>query len=138
SDDRILKLWDLNQEGKPKRLVGHKNSVWSVAVTSDGKQAVSASSDCTLKLWDLEQGVELKTLKGHRNSVRSVAVTPDSKRTIFASGDCTLKLWDLASGQVIASFGGDRPFYCCAIAPDNVTVVAGDAGGGVHFFKIEG
>jgi WD40 repeat protein len=35
--------------------------VYGVAVTSDGKQAVSASEDKTLKVWDLDSGAPLAT-----------------------------------------------------------------------------
>ena len=34
---------------------GHSEDVMAVAVTPDGKRAVSASDDNTLKLWDLER-----------------------------------------------------------------------------------
>ena len=40
-----------------------------VAVTPDGKRAVSASSDHTLKVWDLDAGRVLRTLKGHSSPV---------------------------------------------------------------------
>ncbi|WP_190274292.1 hypothetical protein [Oscillatoria nigro-viridis] len=52
--------------------------------------------------------------------------------------DRTLKIWDLLSGKEIASFSGDAEFDCCAIAPDRVTVVAGDRSGRVHFLRLEG
>ena len=42
-------------------LEGHSSSVSDVAVTPDGKQAVSASSDNTLKGWDLDSGTTLAT-----------------------------------------------------------------------------
>ena len=41
----------------------------AVAVTPDGRQAVSASDDRTLKVWDLASGAELRTLAGHDNRV---------------------------------------------------------------------
>ena len=50
---------------RPLRLVN------GVAVSPDGRRAVSASSDNTLKVWDLETGEELRTLAGH--SGRSMA-----------------------------------------------------------------
>ena len=46
-----------------------------MAVTADGRRAVSASGDNTLKVWDLESGQELRTLAGHSASVYGVAVT---------------------------------------------------------------
>jgi hypothetical protein len=39
-----------------RTLKGHSSAVYGVAVTADGKRAVSASEDNTLKVWDLEKG----------------------------------------------------------------------------------
>src|SRR5919199_792962 len=55
-------------------LTGHSNSVNAVAVTPNGKQVISASSDKKLKVWDLETGEKLFTLVGHSASVRAVVV----------------------------------------------------------------
>ena len=57
-----------------------------VAVTPDGRRAVSASDDKTLKVWELGSGRELRTLAGHTGSVNGVAVTPDGQRAVSASG----------------------------------------------------
>ena len=46
-------------------LEGHGDGVRAVAVTPDGRRAVSGSDDRTLKVWDLEQGALLATLEGH-------------------------------------------------------------------------
>ncbi|MCT7964639.1 hypothetical protein NG791_28590 [Laspinema sp. D1] len=110
----------------------------AVAIAPDGKQAVSASSDNTLKLWDLATGSELATLSGHSGSVEAVAITPDGKQAVSASNDETLKLWDLATGKVLATFIGEYGMISCAVAPDGVTVVAGDGSGRVYLLRLEG
>ena len=46
------------------RHKGHDYSVNGVAITPDGKYAVSASSDKTLKVWDLEQCVIVSNFTG--------------------------------------------------------------------------
>jgi WD40 repeat protein len=86
-------------------LNGHRSSVKAVALTADGKQAISASKDRTLKLWDLATGKQLRTLKGHSNSVKAIAVTFDGKQVISASYK-TLKLWDLATGKQLPTLNG--------------------------------
>jgi WD40 repeat protein len=138
SYDNTLKIWDIEDGAELRTLVGHTASVWSVAMCPGGQQVVSASDDHTLKIWDLDQVINLKTLEGHHSSVWSVAVSSDGKRGISASSDRTLKVWDLLTGNCIATFWGDKPFYSCAIAPDGVTIVAGDQAGVVHFFRLEG
>jgi hypothetical protein len=117
-------------------LEGHSRGVTGVAVSPCGRRAVSASADKTLKVWDLGTGRELRTLNGHSSWVRGVAVSPDGRRAISASTDRTLKVWDLETGEVIATFSADASMHCCAFAT-NQTVVAGDAGGHLHFLKLE-
>ncbi len=54
-------------------LEGHSDRVNGVAVTADGKRAVSASYDMTLKVWDLENGHALHTLEGHSGAVQAAS-----------------------------------------------------------------
>ena len=54
SGDKTLKVWDLESGRELRTLEGHSNWVNGVAVTGDGRRAVSASGDNTLKVWDLE------------------------------------------------------------------------------------
>ncbi|MDT9326308.1 MAG: WD40 repeat domain-containing protein, partial [Limnospira sp. PMC 1286.21] len=76
--------------------------------------------------------------RGHSWSVNAVAIAPDGKRAVSASDDKTLKLWDLETGEVLATFTGEGAMESCAIAPDGVTVVAGDGSGRVYFLRLEG
>jgi WD40 repeat protein len=107
-----------------------------VAITPDGKRAVSSSDDHALKLWDLETGRTLRTLEGHSGWVWGVAVTPDGKRAVSSSNDHTLKVWDLTTGLLVATFHCDGPALCCAFASER-RIVAGDRGGRVYFLALE-
>jgi hypothetical protein len=49
-----------------------------------------------------------------------------------------VKLWHLDRGEVIASLTGNSPLFCCAFAPDGMTIVAGEALGRMHFLRLEG
>ncbi|HUX76475.1 MAG TPA: hypothetical protein VMY40_07555 [Anaerolineae bacterium] len=136
-----LKVWDLESErgAEERTLTGHTRGVSAVAVTPDGRRAISGSHDGTLKVWGLEseRGAEERTLAGHTDWVRAVAVTPDGRRAISASSDRTLIVWDLERGEVVATFSGDGGMNACAVAPDGVTIVAGDGLGRVHLLRLE-
>jgi WD40 repeat protein len=138
SDDQTLKVWDLRTGQEVHTLRGHSHWVSAVAITPNSTQAISASADQTLKVWDLRSGQEVRTLRGHNNWIKAVALTPDGAQIASASVDQTLKVWDLDTGRLLATFSADAPLLTCAVAPDGVTIVAGDSSGRVHFLKLEG
>ncbi|MCI0695865.1 NB-ARC domain-containing protein [candidate division KSB1 bacterium] len=108
-----------------RTLEGHSKYVNAVAITPDGKYAVSASSDKTLKVWDLTSGQTLRTLEGHSDEVNSVAITPNGEYAVSASKDKTLKVWDLTSGQVLRTLVGHiSAVYAVAITPDGKYAVS--------------
>ena len=57
---------------------------------------------------------------------------------ISGSFDNNLKVWDFPTRKVITSFTGDGAINCCAVAPDRLTIVAGEASGHLHFLQLEG
>jgi WD40 repeat protein len=87
-------------------LEGHTGSVWAVAVTPEGRRAVSGSSDKTLRVWDLETGECLRVLEGHTDSVWAVAVTPEGRCAVSGSSDKTLRVWDLETGECVKVLEG--------------------------------
>jgi WD40 repeat protein len=108
-----------------RALAGHSDRVLGVAVTPDGRRAVSASKDKTLKVWDLVTGSELRTLTGHSGSVNGVAVTPDGRCAVSASDDATLKVWDLESGGEVRTLAGhSKPVNAVAVTPDGRRAVS--------------
>lgn len=82
-----------------RTLTGHSSVVSKVALTPEGRRAVSCSDDHSLMVWDLDTGVRLHTLAGHQGPVRLVRVLPDGWRVISGSTDGTIKLWDLEAGR---------------------------------------
>jgi WD40 repeat protein len=88
-------------------MSGHTSVVGSVAISPDGKQALSGSWDGTLRLWILATGECLRTMSGQTGDVMSVAISPDGKRGLSGSYyGGTLHLWDLATGEEVCRFAG--------------------------------
>jgi protein gp37 len=78
-----------------------------VAVTPDGKQAVSASSDQTLKVWHLEHGEERRTLQGHADVVNGQPLHHQKPRRILVNSlgdffhDAIPLQWQIAGLEVM-------------------------------------
>ena len=102
-----LLLWRASRESPAlvRNLAGHARAESSVAVSGDGRLALSGSDDGTVKVWDLTSGQELRTLKGHARAESSVAVSGDGRLALSGSEN-TVKVWDLTSGQELRTLKG--------------------------------
>ncbi len=103
ASDLTIKIWDMDFGDLLATLEGHTDRVWAIAITPDGKQAISSSADTTLKVWDVDKRRLIGTLKGHTAGVWSVSITPDGQTAISASDDHTLKLWNLQTMQLVVT-----------------------------------
>ena len=125
SSDHTLALWNLESKGlkvlgdfKQKNnlsnfLFGHKDKISSVAVTEDGKRAVSGAFDHRIKVWALDTMTCLKTLEGrcdfHTAAVTSVVfIGKECKRIASTSNDKTVKVWDLESMVCVQTLTGHK------------------------------
>ncbi|MHC5773420.1 protein kinase domain-containing protein [Nostoc sp.] len=108
SDDKIVKLWDLNTHKVLASLSGHSQAVKSVTFSPDGQILATASDDKTIKLWQVETLEEICTLLGHSHAVKSVAFSPDGQILVSGSWDKTIKLWDINTGREICSMTGHQ------------------------------
>jgi WD40 repeat protein len=86
-----------------------------VAVSADGRRAVSASRGSTVDVWDVESGRVLRTLEGHTKAVQAVRMTSDGSRAVTAAGDRTLRVWDLETGKAVHTFGGHWDWVVAAV-----------------------
>jgi WD40 repeat protein len=73
SDDKTVKLWNVESQLEVVTLEGHSNNVTSVAFSPDGRYLASGSDDKTIKLWSIQSLSEFCTLQGHNASIYSIA-----------------------------------------------------------------
>jgi WD40 repeat protein/transcriptional regulator with XRE-family HTH domain len=125
-DATLAKLTTLNIP--PREFAGHRDVVWGVAFSPDGKYLGTGSKDKTARLWDLATGKTIRVFTGHTDAVEEVAFSPDGKYLLTASDDKTARLWDIASGQTVKVFSGHSSYIeAVAFSPDGKTIVT--AGG---------
>jgi WD40 repeat protein len=121
----------------------------AVAVSADGRRAVSGSWDLTVKVWDLENGVELHKLFRHSEAVDTVAVSADGRRALSSS--CrdfysssskgvspTVKVWDLENDTELHNFFGHSDVVTAiAVSADGRQAVSGSKDQTVKVWDLE-
>jgi general transcriptional corepressor TUP1 len=87
----IVRIWDVQTGALIERLKGHKDSVYSIAFTPDGKGLVSGSLDKTLKHWDVGPLLRSPVRKEALAQSGSTPSTASGKREGGEKGSaCTL------------------------------------------------
>ncbi len=71
---------------------GHGGPVRALAVSPDGRVAISGSFDSSAILWDIEQGLAVSVLRGHDSSVNAGGGAPDG-RFVTAGEDGRVLVW---------------------------------------------
>jgi hypothetical protein len=121
-----VRVWDATTGEEVARLMGHTNAVRAIAVSRDGRQAVTGSDDRTLRLWDVQSGREIQRFTGHRAEVTAVALCEGGRFVASGGRDQTLRLWDVRDGREVRSFAVPRGLVLgAAFAPSGQTLVSG-------------
>ena len=100
----------------------------AVAISSDGRLALTGQFEGEVKLWDLATGANVRTISAHSKSITSAAFSPDGRSIVTGSSDTTAKLWDTASGRLLQTFAGHSgDVRSVAFSPDGRLVLTGSS-----------
>jgi tetratricopeptide (TPR) repeat protein len=112
-----VKVWEAQTGQEGALLKEHRNKVFSVCFSPDGKRIASGSWDETVKVWEAQTGQEGALLKEHRNKVFSVCFSPDGKRLISSDANQKQIIWDLSTFKSLPT-AEDQSLPGSPISPD--------------------
>ena len=122
---------DQTPSSKPAKAVAdslrfYHDLVCCVALSPDGKLALSGDYDGFIRLWECKTRKVIRSFRGHGKPVRSVAFSPDGKLALSAGYDRTARVWDVATGNEIRCLAGHaKGLEHASFSPDGKQVVTG-------------
>jgi cytochrome c len=120
------------------QLRGHGGPVRAVAVSSDGKTAISGSFDTSAIRWSLTHNAAEQVLRFHDSAVNAVAFLPDG-RTITAGKDGRIAIWTPGvqhPDRVLTGHTG--PIVAVAVSPDGKMIASASWDRTVRLWPLDG
>ncbi len=107
------------------QLRGHGGPVRAIAITPDGREAITGSFDTSAILWGLERGVALSVLRAHDGAVNAVASLPQN-RFATAGEDGRIALWSRTdlSKPISLERIHQAPIAALAVSPDGASLAS--------------
>jgi WD40 repeat protein len=130
SNDGSLRVWDVKsgkQIGEDWRDEGAAMN--TIALSPDGKRAVSGSDDGAVRLWDIDTGKVIAKWMGHAIGVTSLCWSRDSQRVVSGSYGGTVWVWDAETGETVLGPLKLTNVWAAVYSPDETMIAAGGWGG---------
>ena len=122
---KLFRVADGTHLGTPVRTT---DSVYAVAISSDGRRLAAGGADRKIAIVDIETQQIVRTIEDHADAVMDVAWSPASDRIASASFDKSCRVFDAATGEVQRTFTSHgEPVYAVAFQPDGKSLVSAGA-----------
>lgn len=106
------------------QLRGHGGPVRALAISSDGRTAVTGSFDATAIRWSLTRNAAEQVLRFHADAVNAVALLRDG-RAATAGADGRIAIWTPGNPEPDAVLEGHTaPIAALAVSPDGTTLAS--------------
>lgn len=134
----ILLLFELGFVLAHAQLRGHGGPVRALAVSHDGKTAVSGSFDASAIVWSLQRNAAEYVLRFHDGAVNAVAMLADG-RIATGGADARIAIWrpDEQKPQSVVE-GHRAPVVALAVSPDDMTLASASWDGTVRLSPLGG
>lgn len=89
--ENAITLWETVNGNPLGSLRGHKQGVWSIAFSADGKTIASSGGAGNIRLWNVETRSELLKIEGRSRAVSKILFSPDQRTLVVSSPGFVLK-----------------------------------------------
>src|SRR5262249_24970302 len=104
----------------------HRERVFGVVFSPNGKRIVTASADKTAQVWDAVAGEPFGPPLAHGGAVYSVALSPNGRVAATACQDGSARLWDIQTGKPIGMrLVHPFPVHRVVFSPDGGKLLSG-------------
>ncbi|WP_026732143.1 eIF2A-related protein [Fischerella sp. PCC 9605] len=112
-------------------------SIFSLALSPDGKLLATGDMDGQIHLWQMADGKNLLTFKGHEGVVWTIAFSPDGQTLASGGYDGLIKLWDTQTRDCLKTLDKHTGIvWSVSFSPDGQTLASGSLDTSIRLWDI--
>ncbi|KAF8930369.1 hypothetical protein EDD21DRAFT_170033 [Dissophora ornata] len=136
SQDKLAKIWNLQEGTLVGVCKGHKRGVWSVKFSPVDQCLATSSGDRTIKIWSLNDFSCLRTFEGHTNSILKIDFLTSGLQLVSCGSDGLVKLWTIRTNECVATLDNHtEKIWALTVRKDENMVVTGGADSMINFWE---
>ncbi|MBD2343633.1 WD40 repeat domain-containing protein [Anabaena subtropica] len=138
SDDKTIKVWNLNPPKLLSTLPKQKDELLCVAIANNNQTLVSGDKEGNVQIWNLQTGDLITTLpKIHKRLIHSIAISPDGKTFATGSANKTIQIWNINPlERLYLTPKQEAQINVVKIAFDSQTLISGDDQGTIKIWNL--
>jgi hypothetical protein len=136
----VVSVFDLGKSKPIQQWDAHRDSIFALTFTPDGKTLATAGYDRVIRLWTIggETSKPTRELRDHSDTVYALSIHPNGKQLASASADRAVKVWNIETGQRLYTLGDNTDWvYAVAWSPDGSRLAAAGVDKSLRVWKAD-
>ncbi len=127
SQDKLIKLWSVDELQLQHTFTGHTKGVWCVRFSPIDKVVASCSSDGTIKVWAVNT---LDCIRSIDCSIFNLAFLKRGTQLVTCGSDGLVKVWDVKSSDCMLTLNEhEGNVWSLSIDENDKVIVSGSSDG---------
>ncbi|XP_060209675.1 WD repeat-containing protein 26 homolog [Lycium barbarum] len=123
-------------------LQEHKDEVWFLQFSHNGKYLASSSADCSVIIWEMKLDGRFclkHRFSGHEKPVSYISWGPDDNQLLTCGEEEVVRRWDVSSGECIHTYmKHGLGLTSCGWAPDGKRIFCGVTDKSISMWDLAG
>lgn len=136
SQDKTVKIFDIESVELLGTLKGHRKGVWGVSFCRLNRSIATSSGDKTIKVWSLKDFSCIRTFEGHTHTVLKIIWITQGLQLASSGADGLIRIWNIKEGKCDSVLDGhtDR-IWALDTWSDGNQLISGGADGLLNFWQ---
>ncbi|MFZ4575375.1 MAG: pentapeptide repeat-containing protein, partial [Phycisphaerales bacterium] len=100
----LIRIWNHAEQRVVRTFRGHRDHIWNLAFSGDGRWLFSVSKDGTIRRWEIETGRSRRLVKAPPEAVRCARPSPDGAVLAVGTTGSAVHLLRCEDGKLMGRF----------------------------------